>query len=101
MENIVNNAELPISNYAIDIILVKDMTNGNLIVKIVELNPLAEFTGTVLFSWEEDREILMGDCNTNFECEFRMLNGVAKFAAVNCGPEWQVALKKLHQYFLQ
>ena len=118
-DNILHNPLLPISNYAIDIILIKEnpqltdssshhfnsessTTNEILSVKIVELNPLAEFTGTVLFSWEKDRNLLMAQHpeEVNDQCDFRMLSEIEKFAEINSGPEWQQAIKKLHKYFL-
>jgi len=98
-ENILNNPSINIQNFVLDIVLTQSLKDSKqLDVKIVELNPLAEFTGTILFSWEKDRSILT---NPNPQTvDFRMLQEVARFGEQNAGPEWQESLSKLHTHYL-
>lgn len=51
--------KIPYENCVLDLILIENQTN-NYQVYICEINPLAEFAGTGLFSWLDDREILLG-----------------------------------------
>ena len=51
--------QLPYANCVLDLILIENPTN-NYQVYICEINPLAEFAGTGLFSWLNDRNILLG-----------------------------------------
>ena len=50
---------LPYENCVLDLILVEGETQTYQ-VYLCEINPLAEFAGTGLFSWLTDREILLG-----------------------------------------
>lgn len=51
---------LPYENCVLDLVLVSRPSDMSYLVYICEINPLAEFAGTGLFSWLEDREILIG-----------------------------------------
>ncbi|CAF0818310.1 unnamed protein product [Didymodactylos carnosus] len=51
--------QLPLENCVLDFILL-ELEDGNYKVYICEINPLAEFAGTGLFSWLTDRSILLG-----------------------------------------
>jgi hypothetical protein len=51
--------KLPNENCVLDLILVENDERTHR-VYICEVNPLAEFAGTGLFSWMNDREILLG-----------------------------------------
>ena len=50
---------LPFENCVLDLILVERDAHDYQIF-LCEINPLAEFAGTGLFSWLTDREILLG-----------------------------------------
>ena len=67
-----------LDNLVLDLILCKDNEN-NWILKVVEINPLAEFAGTGLFTWEEDRDILIG----NEPFEFRIQETIPEHAIKN------------------
>lgn len=45
----------------------------NLHIWVVELNPLAEFAGTGMFTWEYDRDILLGKKPFEFRIQTRVL----------------------------
>jgi hypothetical protein len=51
--------KIPYENCVLDLILIENQTN-NYQIYICEINPLAEFAGTGLFSWLNDRNILLG-----------------------------------------
>lgn len=51
--------KIPYENYVLDLILIEN-DHSNYQVFICEINPLAEFAGTGLFSWLNDRNILLG-----------------------------------------
>ena len=72
-----------LNNLVIDVILVKD-GHGNLMVKVIEINPFAEFAGTGLFSWEKDKGTLLG----RGALEFRIQETVPKLAANNIASAW-------------
>jgi hypothetical protein len=59
--------QIPYENCVLDLILIENELN-NYQVYICEINPLAEFAGTGLFSWLNDRHILLGEQ----EFEFRI-----------------------------
>ncbi|CAF2390475.1 unnamed protein product [Rotaria sp. Silwood2] len=50
---------IPYENCILDLILIEN-ENNNYQIFICEINPLAEFAGTGLFSWLNDRDILLG-----------------------------------------
>ncbi|CAF1058351.1 unnamed protein product [Rotaria sordida] len=50
---------IPYENFILDLILIENEYN-NYQIFICEINPLAEFAGTGLFSWLNDRNILLG-----------------------------------------
>ena len=56
---------IPYDNCVLDLILIES-SPGNYRVYICEVNPLAEFAGTGLFSWLNDRAILLGDAPFEF-----------------------------------
>ncbi|CAF2115293.1 unnamed protein product [Rotaria magnacalcarata] len=56
-ENIIER--IPYENYILDLILIENNLN-NYQIFICEINPFAEFAGTGLFSWLNDRNILLG-----------------------------------------
>jgi len=56
----------------------------NLKVFVVELNPLAEFASSGLFTWEKDKGVLFGD----LPFEFRTSSSVDPFAQKNINPNW-------------
>ncbi|CAF4596981.1 unnamed protein product, partial [Rotaria sp. Silwood1] len=58
---------IPYENCILDLILIEN-ENNNYQIFICEINPLAEFAGTGLFSWLNDRNILLG----RQEFEFRI-----------------------------
>ena len=51
--------QIPYEHCALDLILI-EVDKDHYRVLICEINPLAEFAGTGLFSWLEDRNILLG-----------------------------------------
>ncbi|CAF0946305.1 unnamed protein product [Adineta ricciae] len=57
--------QIPYDNCVLDLILIEN-SPGNYRVYICEVNPLAEFAGTGLFSWLNDRAILLGDAPFEF-----------------------------------
>lgn len=59
---------IPYENYVLDLILI-ETTSDQYRVYICEINPLAEFAGTGLFSWMTDRNILLG--RQSFEFRIR------------------------------
>ncbi len=62
----------------------------NLKVFVVEINPMAEFAGSGLFSWEKDKDVLLG-----FKpFEFRYVTQVDPFAIEQISPEWKSVLPK-------
>ena len=62
----------------LDIILCPN-GEGNWILKVVEINPFAEFAGTGLFSWEKDKPTLMG----RSPFEFRIQENAPIHASAN------------------
>ena len=86
MKQIVCTEILPkitkLQNLVLDLILCKE--GGKWTVKVVEINPLAEFAGTGLFSWEEDRKTLLGED----PFEFRIQNEPPENALQNLPPTW-------------
>lgn len=50
---------IPYENCVLDLILIENQSN-HYRVYICEINPLAEFAGTGLFSWLNDRDVLLG-----------------------------------------
>ena len=58
---------IPYENCILDLILIENESH-NYRIYICEINPLAEFAGTGLFSWLNDRNILLG----RHEFEFRI-----------------------------
>lgn len=57
----------------------------NLNVSVIEINPLAEFAGTGLFSWENDKPILLGEKGF----EFRIRTEESKFGGQTIDPSFQ------------
>jgi len=91
-EKVLNNPKIETPNFIVDLVLTVDESSKELKVKIVELNPLAEFAGTCLFTWEYDRHILTGDGS---HVEFRVVTEVDATAGNEMGSEWKMALQKL------
>jgi len=58
---------------------------------VIELNPLAEFTGFGLFNWEKDHEIIKG----KKEFEFRVAMKAPEFAFNNLNERNKRLLEKL------
>ncbi|KAL9644525.1 hypothetical protein ABK040_009389 [Willaertia magna] len=69
----IKEGSIPLRNFSLDILLINNSAKNktccsvdnetraeDLQVKIIEVNALAEFTGTCCFTWEHDRDILMG-----------------------------------------
>ena len=56
---------IPYENYILDLILIENATDSYQVF-ICEINPLAEFAGTGLFSWLNDRQILLGEQEFQF-----------------------------------
>lgn len=86
--------KIPLKNYVLDFLLCVDKEENygmsenrydNLKLWIVELNPLAEFAGTGLFSWTKDKATLLGYS----PFEFRVLEQVPAFALQNLPPQWK------------
>jgi len=85
---------LPMQNCVVDFVLCapteaqyttsKDRYS-NLLVYVVELNPLAEFASSGLFTWEKDKPVLLGQA----PFEFRILEAVPQFPFANLPPVWQ------------
>ena len=93
-EKIVNI--IPLNNLVIDIILVNNNNNninnndnnGNnqrWELKVVEINPFAEFAGSGLFSWVEDKQVLMGLA----PFEFRVVRSPPVLAANSISESWR------------
>jgi hypothetical protein len=68
---------IPLQSYVVDFVLAPQfetldrnaMSNvDTLKLFVVELNPLAEFAGTGLFSWEKDKAVLLGASPFEFRC---------------------------------
>eukprot|EP00698_Gefionella_okellyi_P025658 TRINITY_DN9462_c0_g1_i1.p1 TRINITY_DN9462_c0_g1~~TRINITY_DN9462_c0_g1_i1.p1 ORF type:complete len:367 (-),score=90.43 TRINITY_DN9462_c0_g1_i1:232-1332(-) len=69
-----------------DLILFPDETFSRFDVKVVELNPFAEFAGSGLFAWEKpaDLAVLLG----NAPFEFRVVQSVPRVSARDMDPAW-------------
>ncbi|MNE82196.1 hypothetical protein D3C80_1789010 [compost metagenome] len=57
-------------------------------VKVIELNPFAEFAGTGLFSLSDDIDLLQGT-NPDHQFTFRMVEQLPKFVAQQLEPSWR------------
>jgi hypothetical protein len=80
-------SKLNLTNFVLDIVLCEptDPSDGQWKVKIVELNPFAEFAGTGLFSWLTDKPVLLG----RQPFEFRIQETCPKFAVANIAESWR------------
>ena len=72
-------SQIPYENCVLDLILL-ETTSDQFRVYICEINPLAEFAGTGLFSWLNDRNVLLG--RQSFEFRIRE-NETADIAQAN------------------
>eukprot|EP01106_Pelomyxa_sp_JSP_P015412 TRINITY_DN52_c0_g1_i15.p1 TRINITY_DN52_c0_g1~~TRINITY_DN52_c0_g1_i15.p1 ORF type:complete len:321 (-),score=71.82 TRINITY_DN52_c0_g1_i15:195-1157(-) len=87
-----------LSSYVIDFVLCVPSEQGyagradrfdNLGLWVVEVNPLAEFAGTGMFTWEKDRDVLLG----KQPFEFRMQGSCWKEAYANLAEDVKEFLK--------
>jgi len=69
--------KIPYENCILDLILIENETN-NYRVYICEINPLAEFAGTGLFSWLNDRNILLGRQEFQFRIRENETNEISE-----------------------
>lgn len=69
---------IPHHNYVIDFILFPNGEN-----KIIEINPFATNAGTGLFSWENDKDLIM-----NGPFEFRVLDHLPENSSNSIHPDW-------------
>ena len=81
-----------LKNLVLDLILCD--INGKWCLKVVEINPLAEFAGTGLFSWENDRKTLLGED----PFEFRIQEKIPENALQNLPPVWAKFIHELHPH---
>ncbi|KAG2394266.1 hypothetical protein C9374_004030 [Naegleria lovaniensis] len=91
-EQVIGNSVIDIPNFIVDLVITLD---GK--VKIVEINPLAEFAGTCLFTWEKDRHVITGDGS---KVEFRIVTDVNDMAEKEMSSEWKIAFAKLEKIYL-
>lgn len=91
-KQVIDNSVIDIPNFIVDLVITID---GK--VKIVEINPLAEFAGTCLFTWENDRHIITGDGN---HVEFRVVTKVNEIAEKEMSSDWKNAFAKLEKIYL-
>jgi len=85
---------IPLKDYVLDFVLCtakeEDYDSSgdrysNVQVFVIEVNPLAEFAGTGLFTWEKDKATLLG----KKPFEFRILEKTPPFAAQQIPADWQ------------
>jgi hypothetical protein len=70
--------QISYENCVLDLILVESNNNHNYQVYICEINPLAEFAGTGLFSWLNDRAILLGHQEFQFRIRENEINEISE-----------------------
>jgi hypothetical protein len=93
---------LPLRSAVVDLLLVRNRPFSReehgparfagVSVRVVELNPLAEFASTGLFSWERDRATLLGDA----PFEFRAFHAVPENPYESLGPSVRAFLDQAH-----
>jgi len=93
--------KVPLPNYVIDFMLVSETPEegpfSNLKVYIVEVNPLAEFAGGGMFTWEHDKHILIGLS----PFEFRYATKPKPNAIKVISPLWAEYMAKAEQILLE
>ena len=77
--------KLQMSNYVIDLLVAPSRTGPELVTYVVEVNPFAEFAGSGLFTWEEDKALLLG----KKDFEFRINTTVPPLAKNQIAADWQ------------
>ncbi|KAL0476685.1 translation initiation regulator CDC123 [Acrasis kona] len=97
-QNILHSSKIKMKRYVADVILVQENDLSDTCqldfdrpfdVKIIEINPLAEFAGSCMFTWENDRDQLTG----KLPLEFRIVESLPHAAEEMVGPEWRPLLE--------
>jgi len=83
--------QIPYENCVLDLILIENDDDQYFQVCICEINPLAEFAGTGLFSWLDDRKILLGI----EPFQFRIRENYPNESVFNTNEQWQSLINNL------